>query len=213
MKITITVDQVVFERNLPTSWDEVTFGQFLKLEECGQDYAKIVGMFLGMDADIIRRAKIRDLDGILLKLRFLNDEVPLSLPKKMLGYDIPKDLGLETIGQFMDFKKDVAEERTPRERLARYATYCAMYACKPYDWQKAEAMAPEFLNAPASEVLAVGHFTLLKLIGSATNTKNDSPRLRTRLRRFKQALKNWLRNTGIMLRYYIWRLKPGKTAN
>jgi len=214
MKITIELNGVKLSRNMPTSWHEVTFGQFLKLQSIEKDTAKIFALFLDIEEAIVVKAKIHDLDGILLKLRFLNDQVPLSVPLEIMGYPIPKDLGLDCLGPFVDMQKDVKEGagRTDMEKLERYTTYVAMYACRPYDWQKAEEMAPMFLNAPAPEVLAIGHFTLLRLIGSASSTKTGSLNLTTRLRRFKQALKIWARNMGTMARFYTWRLKQAKAG-
>lgn len=214
MKINIELNGVATWRDMPTSWADVTFGQFLRLEACGNDPAKIFELFLGIEADVIRKAKIHGLDQIMLKIKFLQEQPPMDLPTAVLGHPIPKDLGLESLGQYIDLRQDVdnGAKRTPREALERYPVYLATYACKPYDWQDAEAMAPKFLDAPASEVLAVGHFTLLKLIGLSVPTPKSSQNLRTRLKSFRQGLRIWVRNTGIMARYYIWRLKPGRAG-
>lgn len=207
MKITLELNRVKVDREIPTSWSQVPFKQFLKLSDCGQDYVKILSLFLGLDHETVRKAKISGLDTVILSLNFLATQPPLEIPKTILGYDIPKDLGFETVGQFMDLKKYVETSRglTPAEQLERYTLYCAMYATKPYDWQKAEAMAEQFLDAPASEVLAVGHFTLMKLIGLTAPMQKHSPKANTRWKSFRQALTVWLRNTGVMLRYYFWK--------
>jgi hypothetical protein len=207
MKVELELNGVKTNRDIPLSWNEVTFKQFLELEPMGKDLVKLLAFFMGIEEDVLRRAKITGLDTVLKSLAFLQEKMELSIPKQILGHVIPKDLGFETIGQYADIRDSLKAEMTPIQRLEKYPLYCAIYACRPYDWQKAEAMAPEFFNAPAPEVLAIGHFTLLKLIGSSLPTKPSSPSLRIRIKKFKQDLRIWVRNTAIMARLYIWKKK------
>jgi hypothetical protein len=211
MTIQLELNGVKIKRQIPTIWAEISFKQFLGLEPLGQDYVKVLAFFLEMDEETLRKAKIYGLDGILIALKFLNTKCELTIPIKILSYDLPKDLGLETIGQYADLREDLitTKEFTPQQRLERYTLYCAIYACKPYDWQKAESMRDEFLNAPALEVLAIGHFTLMKLIGLNSDMRpgSQSLRTRTRIRKFRQAFRIWLNGMGIMVRYYIWNAK------
>lgn len=207
MLIEIELNRIKVKKELPSSWQEVTFKQFLKLSECGSDYVKIFALFLGIEEETIRKAKIYGLEAVLISLNFLNTQPDLAIPDSILGHQIPKDLGFETIGQLMDLKEDTknTQDLTPIQKLERYTVYCAMYALKPYDWKKAEEMAPEFLNAPAPEVLSVGHFTLMKLIGLTASTKQLSQKRSPRFKRYRQGLRVWLRNTEVMARYYLWR--------
>lgn len=41
MKIQITLNNVTVEKQIPTKWKEVTFSQFIKLVEAGDDPAKL----------------------------------------------------------------------------------------------------------------------------------------------------------------------------
>lgn len=212
MNIELELNGVKITRKIPISWagpDAVTFGQFIDLEPLQQDKVKVLAYFLGMDDATLRKARITGLDAILLALDFLSTQPELSIPEKIMGHSMPKDLAFETIGQYADLRDDLknTQDMTGLDRLKRYPLYCATYACRPYDWQKAEAMKEEFMNAPAAEVLAIGHFTLLKLIGLSVPTKPTSQTLRTRLKKLKQVLSVWARNTGFMVRYYIWRGK------
>lgn len=219
MDIQLELNGVKITRKIPIGWagpDAVTFGQFLDLESMQQDKVKVLAYFLGMDDATLRRAKITGLEAVLLALGFLGTQPELIIPEKIMGYAVPKDLAMESIGQYADLRDDLklTQDLTGIDRLKRYPLYCATYACRPYDWKKAEAMQAEFMNAPAAEVLAIGHFTLLKLIGLSAPTKPTSPTLRTRLKKAKRAFRVWLRNTGFMVRYYIWRGKQaiaGKT--
>jgi len=212
MNIELELNGVKITRKIPTSWagpDAVTFGQFIDIEPLQQDKVKVLAYFLGMDNVTLRKARITGLEAILLALGFLNTQPDLSIPEKIMGHPVPKDLAFETIGQYADLRDDLKNTQgmSGLERLKRYPLYCATYACKPYDWQKAEEMKEKFMNAPAGEVLAIGHFTLVKLIGLSAPTKPTSPTPPTRLKKLRQGLTVWVRNTGFMARYYIWRGK------
>jgi hypothetical protein len=192
MNIVIKPSIGYINKFFPTRWDEVPFHQFLDIDDCGDDYVKLFALFTGLEEEVVRKASIEKLDDVIEMLGFLKTKVPTPLPKTICGYTIPKDLGFETVGQFSDLREDLKNSNnlTPRQTIEKYTLYCAIYACKEkfgeYDWKKAESMRDEFMNAPVTEVLAVGNFTLLKLIALKNNTRpNFQPRhtLRTKLKR------------------------------
>lgn len=194
------------EFNLPTDWDQVTWGQFRQLAKSGNDIASILSVFTGIDVETLRQAKIVNLEHLILILSFINNHPTVdTLPDKILGHQIPKDLGMETIAQFEDLKKAILE--AGNNQFDFYGLYVATYCVKPYDWQQAEKIAPEFDNAPCLEVLATGNFILLRLAVLLTDRKTTSLNFRTPLRRLKQALRKLTRLLGSLLRYAIWRLK------
>jgi hypothetical protein len=213
MKITISLNGVKVHREIPISWDTVTYSQFLQLTDCVNDPVKILTVFTGIEEAVIKKATILGLDSIIAVLGFLRTEPPQLLPKTILGYQLPPDVGLETLDQYTDLKDDLdkAGELKGKDALEKYPLYCAIYACKAkhgrYDWTLAEQMAPEFLNAPAPEVLAIGNFTLAKLIGLNLNIDPASRKKITRLKKFKLVLKAWLTNTRIMAHSRLWRRK------
>lgn len=200
MKITATLNNVKIERTIPTGWEQVTFGQLIELSDCGDDRAKALSVFLKIDAETIRKAQIVNLDSVLAVLSFLETDIFTVVPPKILGYELPKDLGFETVGQYQDLKENLklSQGLTNKEALAKYPLYVAIYACKAkhghYDWRLAEDMADEFLQAPCTEVMGIGNFTLAKLIGSTVNIKKNSQSQNTLMKRFRLAL------TGLRLR-------------
>ena len=116
---------------------------------------------------------------------------------------------MDTVEQYEDLKQSLRESKDfePKQQLEQYALYCAIYACRQefgdYDIKKAESMVKYFYNAPAMEVLAVGNFTLLKLIGLKRRTSGFSPKPSTRLKRWRLALTGWLKLMAFSLRYAI----------
>lgn len=195
--VTIELNRVKVTRELPTQWKEVTFKQFLELNECRGDYVKVLSLFTGIDQDTVRKCKIWDLDAVLVSLTFLHSKPENVIPEKLLTYEIPKDLGLEFIGQYEDLKDELQNQQglTNRQKLEKYTLYCAVYACRAkfgdYDWMKAVSMQDEFLEAPAVEVLGVGNFTLLKLIGLTRHIKEDSPKAKPLKTKFRLALQSF----------------------
>lgn len=200
--------------DLPTSWHNVTYGQFLKVQDLSGNIAGIISLFTGISEEQIRVAKIQNLDAIILAMGFLNTEPPNTKPLKILGYDIPADLGFETIAQFEDLKDTLkkAKDMSVKDHLNNYPIYCAIYACKEYDWKKAEAMAHEFLNAPCPEVLGIGNFTLAKLIGLTLSTGQNSQKPNTPWKKFKQVLTAFRIRLVFMVRFFTWRKKPVTVA-
>lgn len=210
MKIRIDTNGKKNEVDLPVSWDEVTFQQFLDLSSSGNDYANVISILTKIDLQTLKQAKISNLDSVISLIGFLKTAADPVIPKTILGYPVPKDLGLETIAQFEDMKTEMAsvESNTIQAHLMKYPTYCAIYACNPYDWQKAEEMSKEFFNAPCREVIGIGNFTLAKLVALTTSTGQDFQKPSILKKKSGQVLIFWLRHLGFMLHSYISKRKP-----
>lgn len=227
----IVLNGKLTKKDLPDHWDKTSFGQFLELAKVKNDRIKAVSIFTGVDYDIIRKAKIQGIETVIHSLSFLDKEIVPKVPQKLLWYDMPKDLGFETFAQYHDLKEDIHKIKglTEMEQLAKFPLYCAVFACTQmskercaelakqypnegivygeYHWRKAEAMQEEFLNAPATEVLGVGNFTLLKLIGLNLNINPNSRKPLTRMRRLMLVLKRWLLRSGLLQPLITLRVK------
>lgn len=210
MKIEVTLQGVKVTRDIPTSWDGVTFKQFLEIILMGDDYVQILALFLEIDIETVRKATIKGLDGLIIALGFIHTRPIPVMPRSILKHEIPKDLGFETIAQFEDLKTELKGSAglTPDQHLQKYPLYCAIYACKPYDWKKSEEMAPQFFNAPCQEVLGIGNFTLAKLIGLKRSTGPSSLKHHTLKRRFMQALTVYRLLLVSTVRSFTWKRKP-----
>jgi hypothetical protein len=205
MKLTVTLNGVKIEKQTPDTWHEVTFRQFLELAKCGGDYVKIISMFTGIDETTIRKAKMFNLDRVIMSLSFLNTIPESKVPDKVLGYDMPKKLEFETIGQFEDCKQKLNEFKDDPSQA--YPFICAAYAMKDYDGDAALKLSEQFFEAPCTEVMAIGNFTLMKFIALTMNSQKSSPRVLTLMKKLKLALIGWLARLGFTVRYYIWKRK------
>jgi hypothetical protein len=211
MKIKITHNNLTFERAIPTKWEDVTFGQFLKIMDCKTD-SETFSVLTGVDHDVLQKAKIKGADKVISLLSFMRNTKPDLgyLPKTILGYKIPPNLEFEQIAVYEDLKGELRDtQQEGNEQIKKYPLYVAMFVCDQiygeYDYERAKLIAPQFLNAPASEVLAVGNFTLLKLIALRSGTNPSLQLTPTRWRKFKLALISWVRALVFTVRFYIWK--------
>lgn len=213
LKVTIILGKSTIHRDLPVCWEDVTFAQFLDLESCGQDIIKVIALLTGVDYLTLCAAKIVDMDNVISLLKFLNTQPVTAIPKTILGYTVPEKLDFEQVQQYIDLKNYVAEsaKMTPTEQLRNYTLYCAVYACiakhGKYEWQLAEGMRDEFLQAPCTEVMGIGNFTLLRLIGLKHNIDLNSPKVSSLIKKFKLVLAGWRIRMVLFLRSFNWKKK------
>lgn len=203
----ITLNGVKVSKDIPTAWDQVSFKDFLALGDNKELTALTV--FTGIDAATLKKSSITNLNALLNALAFLKTEVPLfKYPKKILDFDVRQDLGFETFGQYSDIKDELDKGKMGMELIQQYPLMCAIYTAKqPYDFKEAEKNAELFMNAPCVEVLAVGNFLLMKLVGLSRSTDPNYPNHLTRLKKLKLALRGWLSRLAFTVRYYILKRK------
>ena len=215
MKVSIYTNGKEHKRDIPISWDQVNFKDFLALEYCGDDIVKVIALLTRMDYEVLLKSKIANMDQVIAILGFLKQPPKPYVPNKLLIYDIPKDLAFEQVQMYVDLKNyiNASHESTPQDKLKSYTLYCAVYSCiqkhGKYDWKLAEAMADEFLQAPCTEVMGVGNFTLVKLIGLNLNINPDSLKANTLVKKFKLVLKSWRKTSVHLERWFSWRKRLG----
>ena len=206
MKIEIQLNGLKLEKEIPTKWEEVSFQKFLKLTSCGDDTVKIISLFTDIDEETLKKAKISNLESLISLLGFLKTEMNLTIPDTCQGYKIPKNLEFETIGQYQDLKAE-ALILSQTNSFDQYALFCAIYATNPYDYKKAEELKSVFMDAPCTEVMAIGNFTLAKLAELTTGIKIKSLLPSIHRKKFWLVSTVWLRSLVFTARYYTWRKK------
>lgn len=177
MQLEIVINGIKQEKTIPEKWADVTWEQYLKVKG---NFVKTASFFTGVEETTLKKAKINNLQLVVTALKFLETpikEEELKLPETILGFKVPKSLDMESIGQYADLQ-DITKKfdpEKPLENLALYPSICAIYCVKPYDFEQAEALAPQFLNAPCTEVMAVANFTYEKLRELRTSKPPTSP--------------------------------------
>lgn len=202
MKITIELNGVKVEKEIPTDWDQVTYGDFLRL---GSTQTQALSIFTGIDEETLKKATIKGIDKLTAALSFLRFEVPMhKFPKTILGYQVDQSLEFEPFGVYTDIKDEVDKRNEGMELLKQYPILCAIYITKPYDFKKAEIVAEQLLNAPCTEVLALGNFLLMKLIALNSTISQTSLKRLTLLKRWRLALKSWQARLAFQVRFFIF---------
>lgn len=163
MKVTFKLNGIKTQRELPTSWDEVTFRQLIAHSKA-KDAAEVLSIFTGIDVETLRKAKITNLPTLLSLLSFLKTPVDYVVPKEILGYKIPQNIEIEEIQRYADLELIIKDFKDGDiANLDKYPLIVATYVVEPYEPKHAEGLSEQFWNAPAMEVLAVANFILVNI--------------------------------------------------
>lgn len=182
------------KHNIPTSWADVTYSQYIAILST-TTLLEHINLFTGIGMDILSKAELRNLEKISLALSFMSFAPKFeSQPTKMVGpYVLPKDITINTVGQFEDLRgllKQVPKELTTKEDQLLlsdlYLTACAIYTQKvrdgSYDYNKAIEIKEQLKNYSCVEVMQTGAFFLCRPwnLSQPTTTRylNILPRLR-----------------------------------
>jgi hypothetical protein len=149
---------------IPSSWDEVTFGQFLKLVDA-KDYTQILSAVLDMPPEIIAKADFVGLRHVYRALKFVQTQAPVEqYPKKIGKYEIPKDISFQSVGQFEALRNEIikAQGMDLHGQTKALAVYAAIY-CQPqngdeFDIEKSYWLSESFMSYPCTEVMSAGSF-------------------------------------------------------
>lgn len=207
MKITATLNGVKITRDIPTSWDKVTFRNFVDLASLGDDMTKIISYFTVIDEATLKKVKIKNLDTVLSALSFLNTPPDMeTIPETILGHKLPKNLEFESIGQYEDVKALIVKmQGMGTDAISLYPQIVGTYAMPEYDGLKVDDFSQQFWTAPCGEVLAIGNFTIAKLSGSKKHTRKAFHLGAILPKKWRLAIKGWLTNLAFSLRYSLWK--------
>lgn len=175
--------------NIPSTWFDLTFEQYIKIMENKGGVSDILSIFTGIEPDVIRNADIIGLDLVIASLSFLHEVPKFDTYTPQVGkYKLPCNskgqfnIQYESLAQFEDMRS-VMVKVPPNNVIAltkSYADYLSIYLQKvrdgKYDYDKArEMVTAEIYKMPAHEVIIAGSFFLIKLLNSLTGTPNSSP--------------------------------------
>ena len=162
---------------IPHSWEQLTYGQFLRVGKVKDDLPELISILTGIDRDTILKAQIKGLEQIIATAKFLDTPPTWGMEGDKVGpYKLPVtssgkfDIQFETLAQFEDMRSQWASMKTITidDLTEMFGTFVAIYLQKirdgEYNYDKALVMAKEEIpNYPAQEVVTVGTFFLIKL--------------------------------------------------
>lgn len=205
MTVKITLNGLAITKDIPDSWDKVTFRQSLEITGKSKVYA--LSVFTGIPEETIRIAKVHNAAAVMELLGFLDRDITYTMPESIMGYKLPKDLESESIAQYADITEIVSkfDEEDQLKNVAKYPLIVATYCVKPYDFKEAEKIAEKLFDAPCTEVMAIGNFTLARLLASKLNIPNPFLRVGTPPNRLKRVMISWRNRLDFTIRYFSWR--------
>lgn len=202
------VDQEPISVDIPNAWHLVTWRQFVALSKAGSDQCKIIEAVTGIDSETIRAASIKNFDVLISCLSFMTTEMNLIMPSTILGYKVPTNLEDEAAARFGDVQ-EIAQKFKEDDKIGNleyYPLIAATYIVpSPYNFKEADKLAERLQDAPCSEVMAIGNFTLLKLMKSSSGMLNSSHLEGTLRNRLRRATINWLQRLAFRIRYATWK--------
>lgn len=190
--------------DIPTSWNDITYRQFIDLFDSKDVYERI-GIILKLSPEVARKAKYQGLETIIKTLSFIGQEAQLDEnPTKCGGYDFPKDITLESLEQFEVMRnviKETADKKSPKAHIESLGVYAAIYCqgmTETFNYDKAKAMVKEFDDYPCLEVMSVGNFFMVKVIALDRNLPMNSLMKAIRARRSKRGLRGLMKSLASM---------------
>lgn len=156
IKAKIKFDDVDKDVQIPISWDEVTWGQFLKILTANGDISQLLSIFMDVSHGTILRAKIQGLEQFLIALRFIKQDVTLiEQPTKIGPHKLPADITFESVEKFETMSKLIQECNRLEDIVLKteyLARYCAIYL-----------EIEELKQYSCVEVMSAGRFFMAKV--------------------------------------------------
>lgn len=168
-------DQEEKQVEIPTTWDEIDYELYMKISTA-EDEADFISKLLGIDKDVLSKAKIYGLENIIVAMRYITKEPVLdNNPSKLGEIDIPKDIALYSYDQYACFNSILNATKNVND-ISVLTKYAAIY-CQPlskkfggdFDFEKAMLMAEDLKKEKAIEVISVARFFLTKFVSLKTN--------------------------------------------
>jgi hypothetical protein len=196
---------------IPTSWDDVTYSQYVALLSLPNSLLHYIALFTGINLDVLKNAELKNLEKIAIALAFLT--IPPKTeegPKNIGKYFVPKDVTLESLGQFEDLRGLL--HRKPDEIatlenqllwcdlcLEACAIYCQKLRDGKYDSVKVPDMKEELKGYSCMPIIQTGSFFFGKLLNILTPTQNRFQRITQRLKKLLVDLPGYQKSLDFLL--------------
>lgn len=156
---------------LPTSYAELTIGQFIALRKSDGDVMDLISILLGVDKSYLSLLSDLDIDiKIIPYIEFLKEDfdlqnylVPDFIEYKGKLYNRPKGIGVSSFGQKIALQKELSNYDND---IDCFPVCLAIYMQpiidnKPFDYERALEMVPDFEKVKLSEAYPFCSFFLL----------------------------------------------------
>lgn len=182
--------------NLPTSWDEVTYAQYVELALMQNDLVGQVAYLIGMDRETLNSATFSDgLDHVFKNTKFLTKFEIEEYPDKLGRFTPGRDI--KTMWQLNEMTKVVETINTEDLRgiLQSIPRIAAIQVLEqPFDSEKAVYLAGELMKLPCTEVYSTGNYFFAKAMSLVYRKPIDTFRKHIPIRKksfIKRLLSKW----------------------
>lgn len=165
---------------IPYEWRGVTFGKFKQICQNATDEIYILSLFVGVEPDVLRKAKVENFEVLMARLKFLyHPPIWDETPRKLGDITMPKDITFESTGQFEDmravFKLDKTQvdevTQNPLLEYVQFAKIAAIYyqpLLEKADYKGltyvTDCIMDELDTLSCVEVVSLGRFFYAKLV-------------------------------------------------
>jgi hypothetical protein len=221
MERLLFIDDTYIE--LPESWDDVTFEQFVKLQVCDNVDLNAVSILTDVSKEDWANSNKTSLyyycmnnisKWITSGINEINDSEIRKIKWRSKELEFG-DLGENTVAQFEDAKILLAKYDTlykshPFDAMDKYyPLICSIYlqpkaGKEKYDFSKAESLVEQIRQLPAPMVIGIVNFFLLKYIVSMSGIKGNAPKQISLLKRLKLGLQRFIRRLALQLYLTVW---------
>lgn len=183
---------------VPTSWQEVTLGQFIELKTrpALTTGKAIVAYMIGMGEDVVDRIDFEDYRYMLNCLDFLEDPIPADDFKE-------PDMLPAIVMQMQAAQNRLAANGNASGYLLypfAYAIFMQRHVDGEYKGDRVTQLEEEVKTKPVTEVLQACSFFLSRLSSSLTAINQEKRMLsRPSRRTTRQVLRSWVRGLGSSL--------------
>jgi hypothetical protein len=173
------------EYNIPTKWEDVSFIQFIRLQEPLITDHEIVSAVTGLPvADVAKSNDVKSYLEIIKSISRFSDKEPVENVPEMVTIngmicEVPKDIGFLTVAQFEDCKAIIAQYQAKykdnEDKIALLLDYPKIVAIylqpllynTDYNYNQAMELSNELYHHSCIEVISIGNFFLSNWIGLA----------------------------------------------
>lgn len=195
---------------IASSWEDLTFNQYLEIFKVGGDLTKLIAVCGKLDYEILKKAKIEGVEALISAMAFIKKAPAWTEPIPKCGpYTLPVNkngkynIQYESLGQFEDMRtlmNRIRKDSILKDMQDITPDIVAIYLQKirdgEYSPDKAQAMIEEIKTYPAQEVVTLGSFFIVKLSNLLTGTPDNSQVIPQNQKKSRQASKDFRKRSA-----------------
>lgn len=162
------------ELNIPTSWMDVTFEQFYRINKIGKqpDMFEVYSVLLNQPVDVVKKIGINSFEKVVNLCNFVSDASILTIAEpdfksielNGIVYKFNPDMGNESIFRYQDWLTELKEldESDPFKLVPVTLAYFLRPEGEEYNYANIEPRTKLFMSVPSVQAIALYNFFFQK---------------------------------------------------